>query len=125
MNLPLQIQNLEEQLLNADTRNSKRELEELLADDFVEFGCSGRVWNKKDIIVDLLNENRERQYSLSTSDFKVISLSPEVAMARYRCYRKSLSGEISRPTLRSSLWRITDGIWQLYFHQGTLVDSDK
>jgi len=116
------IKNLEEKLLNADTRNSKEELKELLSDDFVEFGSSGRVWNKKDIIADLLNENSEGEYSLSTDDFKVTCLSSDVAIATYRCYRKKLSGDILRTTLRSSIWKLNDGNWQIYFHQGTLTE---
>ena len=124
MEMPEHIKKLEEQLLNANTRNSRKELEKLIAADFLEFGSSGRVWNKKDIITDLLNENTEGEYSLSTEDFKVISLSSDVAMATYRCYRKNLSGDILRTTLRSSIWRLKEGNWQLYFHQGTVVDSN-
>ena len=122
MELETLIKNLEEKLLNADTRNSKEELKELLADDFVEFGSSGRVWNKKDIIADLMNENSEGEYSLTTDDFKVILFSPDVVMATYLCYRKNLSGDILRTTLRSSIWKLNDGNWQIYFHQGTLTD---
>jgi hypothetical protein len=41
---------LEEQLLKPEIRISPANIENLLADDFFEFGSSGNVWYKKDCI---------------------------------------------------------------------------
>ena len=44
------IYKLELSHLNPDIRHSVKELENLLADGFIEIGSSGRVYNKKDIL---------------------------------------------------------------------------
>lgn len=41
------LRELEERLLQTDVRKSPEELDQLLADDFVEIGSSGRLFNKK------------------------------------------------------------------------------
>jgi hypothetical protein len=42
------LRSLEEQLLQSDIRRSAAKVGDLLADDFVEFGSSGRVFSKSD-----------------------------------------------------------------------------
>jgi len=44
------VRGLEEQLLRPDVRRSPTAVAELLADEFVEFGSSGRVLDKRQII---------------------------------------------------------------------------
>jgi hypothetical protein len=108
-----QLRHLEEQLLQADVRASAERLDALLADDFIEFGSSGRVFDKKRI-VKLLPE--ETPINLSLNSFKSRMLSETIALVTYR----ATSG--SKPavyTLRSSIWRLSNGQWQIVFHQGT------
>ena len=50
MNLFEQIKELEEALLIPATRKSKLQLETLLADDFIEHGSSGLIYNKQVVI---------------------------------------------------------------------------
>ena len=49
MSLEERILALERKLLDPDVRASSQELDRLIADDFVEFGSSGRIWNKRDV----------------------------------------------------------------------------
>jgi hypothetical protein len=44
---------LEERLLEPDFRKSAKDIMDLLADEFIEFGSSGRVFNKQQIIESL------------------------------------------------------------------------
>jgi hypothetical protein len=44
---------LEEHLLQPEVRHSRDELEKLLADEFVEFGSAGRIYNRQSIIEEL------------------------------------------------------------------------
>lgn len=78
------IQSLEERLLNQEIRKSREELAGLLADDFIEFGSSGGVANKEQIIEGLLQES---PLELSLSDFDIRILAPEVVLATYRSLR--------------------------------------
>jgi hypothetical protein len=66
---------LEERLLNSEVRSSGDELSRLLADDFIEFGSSGAIYNKQQIIGSLA---REQLMEWSIADFSVRVLADDV-----------------------------------------------
>lgn len=111
-----ELKGLEEELLVPAVRKSTR-LTELLADEFMEFGSSGRVYSKSDLVSVLQAESPVAQ---TTSDFKVTSLAPDVALLTYKIRRHS-QPEVH--TLRSSVWRRAKGRWQMVFHQGTITPT--
>lgn len=106
---------LEEQLLCNHT--SSIEPSALLAEDFVEFGSSGAVYNKAKTLEALRAGKRPQR---SMSDFSVVELAKGVALARYRVARQTAPGQAPVYSLRSSLWKRIKGRWQMVFHQGTL-----
>lgn len=108
-----QICELEEKLLNTEVRTSPDELSRLLADDFFEFGSSGKVWHKRD----LMGEEGAGEVRMTLSGFELHPLSGEAVLATYRIMNEETGGE----TLRSSIWKFRDGRWQMFFHQGTPV----
>lgn len=109
------IYRLEDQLLKSEIRQSKKELENLLAEDFVEFGSSGRIYDKAQIV-------RELPMALAVpmiiKDFQVKVLSKTVILSTYCIVKKNGHEEIIE-SLRSSIWKFLDGRWQIIFHQGT------
>ena len=114
-----QLRHLEEQLLQPEVRRSTERIAALLADDFVEFGSSGQVFNKKQIIAAL---SKETPIKRSLTDFESTMLSESVALVRYRATRRADHNKTPVQTLRSSIWRrLSDGRWQMVFHQGTLT----
>jgi hypothetical protein len=112
--LEAELKGLEESLLDPDIRKSTQ-LVELLADEFVEFGSSGRVYAKDDLVALLQAESPVVQ---TTSDFHLTTLAPDVALLTYKVRRHS---EPVVDTLRSSLWRRSDGKWKMVFHQATVT----
>lgn len=106
---------LEEKLLAPATRHSVAELDELLADDFTEFGRSGNVYDKQVVIGRIQKEETAR---MTLSDFKIVVLAPDSILATYRATKIAGDGQKSY-TLRSSIWRRAGGKWQMFFHQGT------
>jgi hypothetical protein len=114
-----QLLNLEEQLLDPAIRRSPEAVAALLADDFIEFGSSGRVFDKASILEDLKNEP-PHPASLLT-DFALRELSPTVVLATYTATRRNPAGEPINPSRRSSIWTQVNGQWQLTFHQGTPI----
>ncbi len=106
---------LEEKLLAPATRHSVAELDELLADDFTEFGRSGNVYDKQVVIGRIQKEETAR---MTLSDFKIVVLAPDSILATYRATKIAADGQKSY-SLRSSIWRNTGDKWQLFFHQGT------
>jgi hypothetical protein len=109
---------LEETLLQPEIRHSPTELTRLLADEFVEFGSSGRVSDKQSIIESL---SHERAVRISMTEFMVTFPAYGVALVTYRAAVFSRQGEPARNSLRSSLWKLTDRGWQMIFHQGTPI----
>jgi hypothetical protein len=112
--LESELKGLEESLLDPDIRKSTQ-LVELLADEFIEFGSSGRVYTKDDLVSVLQAESPVVQ---TTSGFQLVTLAPDVALLTYKIRRHS---DPVVDTLRSSLWRRSNGKWQMVFHQATVT----
>jgi len=113
-NLAAHLQQLEEELLRADVRHDPQRLAALIADDFREFGTSGRVFDKASILSELATESPAQ---LSLTDFACQQLAPNAALVTYRSQRADATG--ARHALRSSVWIYRDSRWQVLFHQGT------
>ncbi len=110
------IKTLETDLLQPETRRSPERLNALLADEFVELGTSGNRYTKEDILNILPASGAIR---LRLFDFETREISPRTILVTYRVEKEIIeSGERSW-SVRSSLWRIRDGQWQILFHQGT------
>jgi hypothetical protein len=101
---------LEEQLLQPELRTSPERLAALLADEFIEIGSSGRVYNKQQII-DLLRHEGGQGSPPTLRDFSARRLAAEVILVIYSI--------VESQTIRSSVWKLIDGRWQMVFHQGT------
>ena len=108
---------LEEELLSPQARASEARLNELLADDFVEFGSSGRIYDKPSIIRELGESGLVADFEIG--NFGLVMSRADSALVTYRCEVSSASGDVIRKSNRSSLWRLVDDRWQLVFHQGT------
>ena len=117
---------LEERLLQPDVRSSAEEIAKLLADEFIEFGSSGRVFNKHHIIEALHDEQAEGRSPARTADgLTVRRLTKDVALVTYRTVSRISTTGDKRRTLRSSIWKRIDGRWQMIFHQGTAMGRSR
>lgn len=112
MNYEAEILALEQKLLQPDFRRNRAAVAGLLADDFREFGGSGRVWTKQQILDQL---ESEAPFEAEMRDFDAMELAPGVILATYKVIVKD------RTSLRSSIWIKRDGRWQISFHQGTIA----
>jgi hypothetical protein len=110
---------LEKSLLRPEVRACPDEVARLLADDFFEFGASGSVWCRQQVIDSLPREQMQLAYELGSSDFSVHWLAESVALVTYRSIRRVPSEAKEFHFLRSSIWKLSDGRWQMAFHQGT------
>jgi hypothetical protein len=110
------LRKLEEQMTKPEIRGSPEELARLLADDFIEFGGSGRIFDKRQIIDTLQNQS---PVQIWLDEFQVKCLAPDVALVTYRGHYRFPESENVAHSLRSSIWRNRDGRWEVVFHQGT------
>jgi hypothetical protein len=122
MNIADHLTQLEELLLDPLVRHDSALVALLLADDFLEFGASGRTFDKATILKELRNEP-DRPASLLT-DFSARNLSPDIVLVTYRAHRRNPAGEIISESWRSSIWGNRDQKWQITFHQGTKISSN-
>ena len=83
--LETQLRRSEEALLEPAVRRNRERVEKLLAEDFLEFGSSGRVWTR-DQIFDLLATETYTPFTIE--DFACVLLSEDVALVTYRAVRK-------------------------------------
>ncbi|AIR91022.1 DUF4440 domain-containing protein [Pseudomonas cremoricolorata] len=113
-----QLLNLERELLQPQTRRDPRKLDQLLADTFIEFTASGSTCNKPQAINALHSETPNERI---LENFHLQVLTPDVAVATYRCVQRDEHGAMVT-SLRSSVWRLGVVGWQMVFHQGTRVD---
>ena len=114
----LQLRKLEEDLLQPEIRKDREAVAALLADDFCEFGSSGKVFSKPEIIQALQTEESSQ---ISIADFRVQSLTSGIALVTYRAVEQGEAGREIRTSLRSSVWVMRDEEWQMLFHQGTII----
>ena len=111
---------LEEKLHRPDTKHSLENVSALLADDFVEFGSSGGVYDKAETVGALAAEPvDEAAPAVRAYDYAIRSIAADAVLLTYRSVRTSAGGE--RRALRSSIWKLIGGRWQMVFHQGTII----
>lgn len=108
---------LERALASPDVRASKEKMAALLADDFVEFGGSGRRFTKESILSLLEGEPDGDTYDIE--DFDVRYVGADAALVTYTIPPRTVAGEEQPGSLRSSLWVKREGGWKIAFHQGT------
>jgi len=111
-----QLRRSEEALLDPAVRRNRAQVESLLAEDFLEFGSSGRVWTR-DEIFDLPAAETSLRFTIE--DFESVLLSEDVALVTYRAVRTDAQSGDRIASLRSSIWINNSGTWRLRFHQGT------
>ena len=111
---------LELSLHRPAVRQASASVTEILADDFLEFGRSGRIYDKQATLIGLAAERNEPVSDLTTvTNIAFKTVSDDVVLLTYFTIRRTVDGNLR--TLRSSLWRRNEGRWQMVFHQGTPV----
>lgn len=107
---------LELRLIEPEFRRDRAAVEKLLAPDFVEFGSSGKVWSRDEILSHLEAEAYERP---DIVQFECRRLCEEIALVTYRSVRGGDEPAARIEVVRSSIWRKDGEGWEICFHQGT------
>jgi len=102
---------LEHALWRADTRFDAAFMEWILADDFGEFGRSGRVYARADTLA-----VKGDAIDARLRDIEVDLIAEDVALVTYVSEVRHEAIDLAN---RSSLWVRRNDRWQLRFHQGT------
>lgn len=110
----------EEALLDAAVRRVPARVWTLLADDFLEFGSSGKVWTRQQVLELLASETWQ---PVLMQEFDCHCITQGVVLATYRTVRTDPESGRRTETLRSSIWVEESGGWRMRFHQGTRVSQ--
>jgi hypothetical protein len=102
---------LEKRLMSYDYYD----LDELLAEGFLEFGSSGNSYTKKEQLDAANSGTTTNSINFTVTDFNIKFLASNVVLATYRTFRHN----DRKNALRSSIWKLNEGKWQMIFHQGT------
>ncbi|MFS0785366.1 DUF4440 domain-containing protein [Shouchella sp. 1P09AA] len=113
MDLTAHIKALEESHLNTTIRTSGEALGQVLADDFFEFGSSGRIFYRQDF------KDGAGNNQLTLHDWTMHHLDERAVLTTYRV----MNHDSNKVTLRSSVWKHVETEWKLFFHQGTIVPA--
>jgi len=114
--LAAQLLRCEQTLLDPIVRKDRAGIAELLAEDFVEIGASGRVWTRDETLDLLASEEFDPPV---IEEFVCRQIVEDVALVTYCGVRTNAKTGERSITLRSSLWSKVSGAWRLRFHQGT------
>jgi len=114
------IKALEVELLQPGVRKSSKRLNELIADNFLEIGASGKQYYKKDTIEALMEED---ELKFSINNFHTVEIAPYTVLATYEVEKENLESNKILFSTRTSIWKNIDGNWQIIFHQGTTLDK--
>ncbi|MFT4198201.1 MAG: DUF4440 domain-containing protein [Pseudoxanthomonas sp.] len=107
---------LERRLLDPVVRTSAAALQALLAPSFVEFGASGRRFDRTELLSLLPGEE---DFVCSAGEFEAVMLAPDLVQLRYVSTLQC--GGTLRRARRSSLWQRDTTGWRMLFHQGTPI----
>ncbi len=110
------LRSCEEALLDPAVRHDRKRVTALLAEDFCEFGSSGRVWKRGETLELLATEDYRPP---AMEDFRCDLIGEGVALVTYRTVRTNAETGARSAALRCSLWTRKSGEWRIRFHQGT------
>jgi len=115
----IMLQRLEEELWIAETRFNRPYMETIMANDFFEFGRSGRTYVREEM---LSSESNSIDAVIPLRNLNIRLITEDVAQVTY-VSEVTYSGKLEVGN-RSSIWSRKGEGWELRFHQGTAVPPD-
>lgn len=96
-------------------RRDRAAVDALLAPDFVEFGSSGLLWSREEMLDSIAHFESSTSTRLTVVGMRAQQLAPDLVLVTY------LSEIGERRARRSSIWRVTPDGPRVVFHQGTII----
>lgn len=112
----VELRELEESLWRGETRFDRGYMDRVLHPDFAEFGRSGRVYSRAEILDTPASDIDAR---LPLPEYAAHLVAADVALVTY--VGEVRDGDVVLRANRASLWLRHDGRWRLRFHQGTAI----
>ena len=110
-----ELNKLELEVLSPQARGDPTRMDGLFRDDFIEFGSSGRVNEKRMLIKMIAHEDSAK---VLVRDFSVRQLGADTALVTFRSVGQSGQG-----ARRSPVWVKEGKTWRMAFHYGTRMPN--
>lgn len=104
-------------LLDPGVRASVEAVTALLDPEFIEFGASGRRYDRTSILAVTSAVDADAPAPSVATEMSGVLLAPDLVHLTF------VSEGNGRRVRRSSLWRRSESRWRMYFHQGTPADA--
>ncbi|MFE7625151.1 DUF4440 domain-containing protein [Streptomyces sp. NPDC057509] len=104
-------------LLDPAVRASADLLDQVLHPDYHEVDTTGRLWDRATVINTLTSGRAPRPGQLTASRMHGVHLADELVHLTFDTEARG------RRAHRSSLWRLTEAGWLLFYHQATPFDA--
>ncbi|MFH0736866.1 MAG: DUF4440 domain-containing protein [bacterium] len=117
MEIKEELLSLENKLVDKKFRKDLAFLRETLADNFLEIGSSGIIYNKTETLAILKEDNNT---TTIIEKFNIQHLCDFLYLVIYKTTTTCQFG-IKSYSKRSSIWKKTGNKWQILFHQGTII----
>ena len=102
---------------------SRSDFENMTEIDFWEVGASGQRYNKQEVIDTCVLRYQDSNYIKNdlweTKNFECREISPNCYLLTYHL----IQGKEKRLTHRATIWRLIDGEWKIFYHQGTIIEN--
>jgi len=114
-----QIKQLELKLLHFDLKTEPELINDLLSHDFEEISQSGKINARCDVVDWLIHKDIHLHWSLN--DFRIRMLTDELVMAMYTAQKMNDRNNLSKGSMRTSIWQRQGGAWKMIFHQASKI----
>jgi hypothetical protein len=96
---------------------TRRDFEQMMADDFWEVGASGQKYSRE-FVLSTLDRRHQSQVveNYTVTDFACRCVAQDSYLVTYQL--EQAGGRLSR---RATLWRASSTGWKIVYHQGTLI----
>lgn len=109
----------EKDFFDAEFCRIKDNIENRIGLDFCEYGKSGTIHKRSDVVNSLANMQNNRDIEIY--NFSAITLNKNIVIAHYFSHDKITN----QYALRASIWKQEDTLWKIFFHQGTSCSCPK
>ena len=92
------------------------ELDALLHEAFTEWGQSGKIYQKQDLL-HAASDKLLDKICIESEGFRIAMVSDTEAVLTYHSAERLADGQIVRHASRESTWQYVDGRWQLFCHR--------
>ncbi|MDQ5921010.1 MAG: hypothetical protein QG673_1066 [Pseudomonadota bacterium] len=92
--------------------------------NFWEVGASGKRYDREDVIETCIARYKNNNYSKNdiweAKNFEC----REIALNSYLLTYTLIQGVEKRITHRATIWQLVDNNWQIFYHQGTIIENN-